>query len=378
MFSHILRVLYGALSDCKAMTLVVVVGALLATAASVIVTIRAVRKIAHQSKAQQNIHPTVMQESEVATKGSLDSADISELNSDAPTSGMAASRTLDLPLAEYRHIRALLEAAQREVPSGPEPDKRGSYAALLREIEAIFDRMSEVSSRRTGSDHERSTRFETSLSTRPLHYIWIVDSSGSMNGAKIAALNSAISDAIPRMRDVADGNPQASILVQAVTFSSGARWIVPQPTPISEFAWTPVQAGGLTDLGAALRLVAEQLNSIPNRALPPVLVLLTDGQPTDDYEHALQTLLSTPWGRHAVRIGVAIGQDADRQILRRFMDGTGLEPLEVHSPDQLIRSIRWASTSVVSAVSKPASGDIERSEVPPAPVVQSPGDEGIW
>ncbi len=47
------------------------------------------------------------------------------------------------------------------------------------------------------------------LATRPLHFIWIADCSGSMDiDGKIQTLNNAIREAIPHMQSVADENPE--------------------------------------------------------------------------------------------------------------------------------------------------------------------------
>ncbi|MDQ3753306.1 MAG: VWA domain-containing protein, partial [Acidobacteriota bacterium] len=148
------------------------------------------------------------------------------------------------------------------------------------------------------------------LASRPLHFIWIADASGSMQqDGKIQALNNAIREAVPHMRKVADDNPNAQVLVRAVKFSDGAQWHISQPTPVADFAWNDILAEGETDMGKALSLVAEQLKMPPmsDRALPPVLVLISDGQPTDDWKLGLTALMNEPWGRKAVRIAVAIG-----------------------------------------------------------------------
>src|SRR5690349_12298197 len=97
------------------------------------------------------------------------------------------------------------------------------------------------------------------MAGRPLHFIWIADCSGSMAGTKIQALNNAIKEAIPHMQSVADDNPNAQVLVRAVRFSSGADWHILQPVPIADFKWADLSAGGVTDMGRALGLVAEQL-----------------------------------------------------------------------------------------------------------------------
>lgn len=200
------------------------------------------------------------------------------------------------------------------------------------------------------------------LATRPLHFIWIADCSGSMaHGGKVQALNTAIREAIPHMQQVAEENPNAEVLVRAVRFSSGASWHLAQPTPVAEFQWTDLQAEGVTDLGRALTLVAAELTIPPmtERALPPVLVLISDGFPTDNYATGLQTLLAQPWGRKAVRIAIAIGDDAGlpeaQDVFQQFIGHPELKPLQANRPEALVRQIKWASTAVLQAISAPAS-----------------------
>jgi len=92
------------------------------------------------------------------------------------------------------------------------------------------------------------------------------------------------------------------------------------------------------------------------RALPPVLVLVSDGQPTDDFEAGLKALMNEPWGRKAVRIAISIGRDADAEVLQRFIGNTELKPLAANSPEALVRHIKWASTAVLKSASSPATG----------------------
>jgi uncharacterized protein YegL len=218
------------------------------------------------------------------------------------------------------------------------------------------------------------------LSHRPLHFIWIADCSGSMaKHGKIQALNTAIREAIPHMRDVADNNPHAQVLVRAVRFASGARWHVPDATPIDRFTWDPLAANGVTDMGTALRLVAEELRMPPmtDRALPPVLVLISDGRPTDDFRRGLDELLGEPWGRRAVRIAIAIGEDADEAVLQDFIDDPELTPLRARNADELVRYIRWASTGVLRVASQPRTGDTTAAGSVPVPSASSDA-EAVW
>jgi uncharacterized protein YegL len=195
------------------------------------------------------------------------------------------------------------------------------------------------------------------LATRPLHFIWIADCSGSMEGIKIQALNHAIREVIPAMQRVAAENVNADVLVRAVKFSDGAQWHIGQPTKIDEFKWQDLQAQGMTDMGAALKLVAEQLTMPPmtERGLPPVLVLISDGQPNDDFADSLKTLMQLPWGKKAVRVGIAIGDDADLEVLEQFIGNPAVPPLHAHNAEQLVNYIHLVSTAVLKAASSPSS-----------------------
>lgn len=225
------------------------------------------------------------------------------------------------------------------------------------------------------------------LATRPLHFIWIADCSGSMGvDGKIQALNTAIRDVIPLMQSVADENPYARVLVRAIKFSNGAQWHISQPTPIADFKWIDLTAEGVTDLGRALTLLADALKIPPmsERALPPVLVLISDGQPTDDFDKGLKALFSQPWGKKAVRIAIAIGRDADLNVLQKFIDHPEIKPLQANNAEQLVKFIKWVSTAVLKSASAPpsqasdATGSGSNVPIPSAPQGDTDPDDMVW
>lgn len=193
------------------------------------------------------------------------------------------------------------------------------------------------------------------LASRPLHFFWIVDCSGSMYGEKIGTVNNAIQTCIPEMASEADNNPNAQLLVRTLSFSTGANWITPNPVSIEDYAWDDLEANGVTDMGKAFELLAAQLGMppMPQRALPPVLVLLSDGQPTDDYKSGLAKLKALPWFKKAVKIAISIGQDADDEVLYEFTGNKELI-LQANNATMLAKMIKWASTTA-SMVSAPAS-----------------------
>src|SRR5262245_47925757 len=106
------------------------------------------------------------------------------------------------------------------------------------------------------------TRPGGAIATRPMHFIWLADCSGSMSqDGKIQALNTAIREAVPHMQRVAAENPHASVLVRAIAFSTGAWWHIGNPTPVDQFRWQDLSvSGNSTDMAAAIRLTATDLN----------------------------------------------------------------------------------------------------------------------
>jgi uncharacterized protein YegL len=181
---------------------------------------------------------------------------------------------------------------------------------------------------------------------------------------KMESVNNVAREMIPHMRDVANENPNAEVLMRMLAFSTGAHWHVETPKPIEDFVWQDLSAGGRRDLGAALILLSEALTTekLTARGLPPVLVLLTDGAPTDDFSMALKALMAQPWGNAAVRIGIALGKNADLTVLRQFIGHTGSEPLSANNPEALVKLIRLVSTTVTDDSRTLAVGSSKSTE----------------
>jgi uncharacterized protein YegL len=192
------------------------------------------------------------------------------------------------------------------------------------------------------------------LAHRPLHFFWLADCSGSMESdGKIQSLNIAIREAIPEMRKAASGHPDVEVKVRAIKFSSGAQWHISQETPVEGFEWKDLTASGVTDLGKALDILIEALDikKIGDRAKPPVLVLVSDGLPTDDWKSSLDKLNKLPWGQKAVRIAIAIGGDADIDVLQKFINNPEIKVLQANNAQALVDCIRWVSTVALKKAS---------------------------
>lgn len=198
------------------------------------------------------------------------------------------------------------------------------------------------------------------LANRPLHFFYLCDTSGSMAiDGKIDTLNEAIREALPHMQDAAAENPNAQVLIRAIRFSTNASWHIGTPQDVETFSWPVIEKpSGLTEMGKSLRLLSQAMTveSMGDRALPPVIVLISDGNPTDDFEQARVEFMQLPWAKKSVRLAIAIGEDPDLAILQQFIGveyAQQLAPLTARNPEDLVNYIKWASTVAIKASSAP-------------------------
>lgn len=184
-----------------------------------------------------------------------------------------------------------------------------------------------------------------SIPRRKMTLFFVIDTSGSMLGSKIGSVNDAIENVLPMIGEISDENPDAEINVAALEFSTGTNWLYDEPKDAKEFIWQKVQASGLTSLGEACRELNQKLSrnggfmSSPSGCFAPAIILLSDGGPTDDFESGLNTLKGNNWYKSAIKIAIAIGDDADKDVLKQFT-GSSEAVITVHNIDALKAMIR--------------------------------------
>jgi len=201
---------------------------------------------------------------------------------------------------------------------------------------------------------------------RQLHMFFLLDCSGSMDGENIRSLNYAMRAAIPEMKKAAEDNVEVEVLVRAIRFADQAAWHIESPVSVYRLEWTDLTAKGHTAMGAALRLASSQLTqaAMPGPQLRPVIILVSDGKPTDEFADGLRALDAAPYGAKAIRIAIAIGGDADEAGLRRFMGTSEFKPLKAQNAAEIVDHIRWASSATIAAASRPTHGPQRPPETP--------------
>ena len=68
-----------------------------------------------------------------------------------------------------------------------------------------------------------------SVPRRTMTLFFVIDTSGSMEGNKIGAVNDAVVNVLPMLDEISQTNPDAEIKVAALEFSSGTQWLYTEP-----------------------------------------------------------------------------------------------------------------------------------------------------
>ena len=185
------------------------------------------------------------------------------------------------------------------------------------------------------------------IAKKSMVLFFLIDCSGSMGGSKIGTVNSDMEELIPEIRGI--GGADADIKLAVLKFSGGCEWMYDEPISIDEFEWKPLDAENVTDLGSALTELAAKLSrnefmKSPSLSFAPVMILMSDGYPTDNYEKGLDILSKNRWYSNGIKAAVAIGEDADHDILARFT-GDPDSVVTAHNGEALAKLIKFVAVT---------------------------------
>lgn len=214
---------------------------------------------------------------------------------------------------------------------------------------------------------------------RVMPFFFLVDTSKSMQGKKIGAVNAAIEEMLPDLRRLSDSQADSEIRLAVLQFSSGCEWVTPSLISLDNFDdWEPLTADGLTDLGSAFEELNQQFSengflsksSSSSGFYAPIIMLLSDGDPTDDWYGALKKLQNNKWYQSAIKVAVAIGEDANEYVLTKSIRNPELlfSVNDISNLKKVVRFIAVTSSQIAStsaAVNKETPERINPENVTP-------------
>ncbi len=215
---------------------------------------------------------------------------------------------------------------------------------------------------------------EVGQGNRRLPIYLLLDASGSMSGAPIEAVNRGIE--IFKQEVMADPFASETVHVGIIVFSSSAQMITNGLVPIENLDIPTLEAGGLTALGSAFRVLKDSLKKDIRKSVPgekkgdwkPLVFILTDGMPTDDWEQAREEIIQQKEKKLVNLITVGCGPDIDEENLKKISVGPTFRM--DNSENSFKAFFEWVSQSVASvseSLNKSGNSEENALSMPPPP-----------
>lgn len=192
----------------------------------------------------------------------------------------------------------------------------------------------------------------TMQKARPLPVIVLADTSGSMSvDGKIEALNLALKNMFNAFSK--ESKIRAELFVGVVTFGGSvqAHMQLTSAQSLKGDELKDLVAEGGTPMGEALQVVngwLEDKEKIPSRAYRPVIILVSDGHPTDDWQTSFEIFQKSDRAQKATRLAMSIGSDADDGMLAEFVNDSEAELFHAHQAADIHYFFRAVTMSVTT------------------------------
>jgi len=203
---------------------------------------------------------------------------------------------------------------------------------------------------------------------RRLPVYFLIDTSGSMYGEPIQALNNALSGMVNTLR--ADAQALDSLWISMITFDREVKEIV-SLTELASFQLPEITCpqSGPTHTGAALDMLYEKVqndvikgNATQKGDWKPLLFLFTDGKPSDLqlYREMLPKIKSLNFG---AIVGCAAGHSANDALLKELTPD--VVHLDTADSSTLKQFFKWVSETIEQGNKSQGTG--ESVALPPPP-----------
>lgn len=203
-------------------------------------------------------------------------------------------------------------------------------------------------------------------SDRRLPVYFLIDTSGSMTGEPIQAVNAGMAELIGSLRQ--DPHALETLWISVITYDKEVKTLLPL-TALEDITYLDIQcpASGPTHMGEGLQVLNENVKmevrtTGDHRDWRPLLFMMTDGKPSDLqlYNEQYPITMRMPWAKI---VGCAAGPKANPQELKKFCEP--VVTLETMDGETLASFFQWVSASV--AAGNVSMGATNEMELPPPP-----------
>ena len=203
---------------------------------------------------------------------------------------------------------------------------------------------------------------------RRLPVYFLLDTSGSMNGEPIQALNNALSGMINTLRS--DAQASETLWISIITFDKEVNEIAAlTELPLFQLPEIICPQSGPTNTGKALELLYEKVKQEIRKGSPtqkgdwrPLLFIFTDGKPSDPQLYGEMTPKIKSLNFGAI-VGCAAGRLADNSKLKELTDT--VVHLDTADSSTLKQFFKWVSETIEQG--NKSMGTVENVALPAPP-----------
>lgn len=154
---------------------------------------------------------------------------------------------------------------------------------------------------------------------------FLLDTSESMQGTKIDIANTFIRNFITSDY-LAKSTEKFDLKIICLAYSTTCKWLSPTPVSLEDFKWNDIASdAGSSNLGEVCLELNEKILSggfLHDSTYYPVFILVSDGKVSDNYMSGIEQLKKNRDFDYATKLALAIGNDADKNVLAEFTGDT--------------------------------------------------------
>ena len=207
------------------------------------------------------------------------------------------------------------------------------------------------------------------IAKQKLNVVILVDCSKSMQGERIAKVNTALRDIKNHLVEMQNENSNVDFYITVIPFSTDAYFLNGDKVKeVQNFEFKDIKGGGWSNLHIAYQRLEEILKKESNGGImpdfggvAPILLLMTDGHPTKyPLKNEMASLKKLPWFNVALKYGIAIAlkDKKTNDVLSEFVGGNGdvIECFDAKLLENIIKIIVLTASKVKSTSTAVRSG----------------------
>ena len=157
---------------------------------------------------------------------------------------------------------------------------------------------------------------------RDVYIFYVIDTSASVGQDKVDSIIHSLSASMDELDEME--SLDLRFWISVLTFGDAVRWLHPEPVRPMDFGDVSVTAGGVRKMKEAFRELKVKMSvsaflKFSGRKTAPVVIFMSGGAPEDDCQSELDSLWENGWFEASVKLAVPICDDADKDVLGKFV-----------------------------------------------------------